>query len=482
MRTIQIYWFFPLFVAVLVGAVVAVIDFQVTSFRNSYFAALEQEIGLRNHLFVGVCKAMIEQKMDPKKMDLYFRKQSENPFILRIKKVGGPTVFETSSSPDSFRRMLQVQRIRNIMRGPARDEVFFEYNPYHKTYFAYNAMTFSCSNNKYVLIMAEKCDSVTRLVRLSEFAIYVFSTMGIVIVAGLIIYFLAQVRSPLKRLKVSTREIASGNFDYPVYVPRTGIVREIAMSVRDMAEHLKGQILQLRRFETQRREFFGAISHAMKTPLTGILSAVEGIEQGALENPEYRKECINALKLQSGRLSELLHEFLALNTIEMLESKKERDFTPAYLADILYEATEGFFHNKNCPEFVFETGEYEEKEICVNQKLLVQAFENLFYNAILHGGATRISVRVSVSGGKSALTIDVCDNGTGIPVSDREKVFERFYSSLKSKNNPVPGNGLGLVIVRRVIELHGGTVGIVDGYGEWKTVFRIILPVSSEDI
>ena len=116
------------------------------------------------------------------------------------------------------------------------------------------------------------------------------------------------------------------------------------------------------------------------------------------------------------------------------------------------------------------------------QCCIIAVFLALFYNAILHGCATRISVTVSVSGGKSALTIDVCDNGTGIPVSDREKVFERFYSSLKSKNNPVPGNGLGLVIVRRVIELHGGTVGIVDGYGEWKTVFRIILPVSSEDI
>ena len=475
MRKIQLYWLFPLFITALTGAVVLVIDYQVSSFREAYFAALEQEIILRNRLMVGVCKAMIERKLAPEKMYGFFEKQPENPHILRIKKLRGKVVFETASHPNRFHRMLSVPRIRSIMRGPANDDVFFEYNPYHKTYFAYNAIRFSCGNGEYVLIMAEQCDSVTRLVRLSEFAIFVFSTTGILVALGLIIYFLRQVRSPLKRLKVSTRAIASGDFDYPVYVPRSGVVKEIAISVRDMAEHLKGQIVQLKMFETQRRELFGAISHAMKTPLTGILSAAEGIEHGALENPEYRNECITAIKLQSARLSGLLHDFLDLNTIETLEAGKDREFLPLYISELLREASESFHHHAACPEFIFE-GVDDEKELSGNPVLIVQAFENLFSNSIMHGNATKILCRIIDKG--SAYIIDVCDNGSGIKPADRERIFERFYSSRSTKKQPIPGNGLGLVIVKRIIEFHNGTIETADADEQWSTVFRITIPIA----
>ena len=473
-RKIQLYWLFPLFVAAIVVAAVVTIDYQINRFRESYFSALKQEITLRNHLFIGFCKAVKEMSVPTEKMQSFFRNQTENPYVLRIKKIDGDTIFETASTPVHLRRILNVPRIRKIMRGPAKDEVFFEYNPYFRTYFAYNAIRFSAADGEYVLLMAEQCESVTRLIKLSEFAIWVLSMVGAVIACWLFVYFLGQVRSPLKRLKISTRAIAGGDFNYPVYVPRSGVVREIAISVRDMAEHLQGQIVQLKKFEEQRREFYGAVSHAMKTPLTGILSAVEGIEHGALENPEYRTECIRAIEIQSKRLSGLLHDFLYLNNIELSESKKRKDFLPIYMSEILAEASESF---KNHPfgmkfNMAFPDGE---PEISGNPVLLLQTFENLFSNAYKHGGATEIKCSETLCGGE--MKILVCDNGFGIFRDDREKVFERFYRSVSSKNEPVPGNGLGLVIVRRVISLHGGNVKIIDGFEQWKTVFEITLPL-----
>ena len=473
-KKIQHYWLFPLFVAVIVAASVVVIDYQINSFRTSYFSALEQEISLRNHLIVGFCKTMKEIGFPTEKMQDFFKNQTENPFVLRIKKIGGETVFETASTPVHLRRILNVPRIRKIMRGPAHNEVFFEYNPYFKTYFAYNSMCFSNNGEAYILLMAEQCESVTRLVKLSEFAVLVLSTGGAVIVCWLILYLLGEVRSPLKRLKISTKAIAGGDFDYPVYVPRSGAVREIAISVRDMAEHLRGQIVKLKMFEAQRREFFGAISHAMKTPLTGILSAVEGIEYGALENPEYRQECIHAIEIQSKRLAELLHDFLNLNTIELCESGKEQDFLPIYVSELLSEASERFRDQPFGIKFTIDTCK-EEPEISGNPVLLVQAFENIFSNAYKHGGALLIKCTVTIN--ESSMEILICDNGSGIARDEREKVFEHFYRSTSNNKELVPGNGLGLVIVKRVISLHGGEIEIVDGFENWNTVFKIILPL-----
>ena len=470
MKKIQLYFLFPLFVAALVTAAIVVIDYQINNFRESYFSALKQEIMLRNRLMVEVCRTIENSDMPSEKMQKFFQQQTENPFVLRIKKIKGASIFETATTPVHLRRILNVPRIRKIMRGPAQDEVFFEYNPYFKTYFAYNAMRFDLNNEPYVLLFAEQCESVTRLIKLSEFAVWVLSTMGSVIVFWLVIYFLRQVRSPLEQLKISTRAIASGNFDYPVFVPRSGVVHEIALSVRDMAEHLRGQIIKLKKFEEQRRDFFGAVSHAMKTPLTGIISAVEGIEQGALENPEYRNECVKAIKMQSQRLSGLLHDFLSLNAIEVFEANTERDFLPVYVSELLKEAADNFRKDLNDLSVLAPDNE---PEIPADPVLLVQAFENLFSNACLHGNASKIQCEVKSS--KDNVVIYIRDNGCGIPKEDREKVFERFYRTQRNKKELVPGNGLGLVIVKRILFLHDGSVEIIDGNDEWKTVFCLTL-------
>ena len=71
--------------------------------------------------------------------------------------------------------------------------------------------------------------------------------------------------------------------------------------------------------------------------------------------------------------------------------------------------------------------------------------------------------------------IRITDNGCGIPAADRERVFERFYRASSNKNEQVAGNGLGLVIVQRIVSLHEGNIKIIDGKDEWKTIFRISL-------
>ncbi len=476
-RKIQLYWFFPLFIAMLVAAAVVVIDLQINYFRTSYFSALEQEISLRNRMMVTVCKDMFETEATPEKLEKLFKRQAQNPFVLRIKKrSGGPVVFQTARTPERLTRLIEAPEVRKIMRSLAQNEVLFKYNPYFDTWFAYNAIKFSSRNEQYVLLMVEQCDSITRLVKLSEFAVIALSALGICIIAGLIIYFLRQIHSPLERLEVSTRAIASGDFNYPVYVPPSGVVRKIAISVHDMAEHLRGQIVQLKAHESRRREFLAAVSHAMKTPLTGILSAVDGIKQGALDDPEFRQECLKAIENQSLRLSGLLHEFISLSAIERQEQKKDKDFLPVRIVELAKEASVSFRHGSAQTEFIFE--ETTQEEIPGEPSLLIQAFENLFSNAVSHGKATVI--RTALKKEKDHFVIDVCDNGTGISEDHRNKVFERFYRGTAKRPESVPGNGLGLVIVKRIFSLHHGDIQLVPGYGNWQTVFRITIPLSGK--
>ena len=474
-KRIQLYWFFPLFIAFFVAAAVVVIDMQIEYFRASYFSDLEHEIGLRNRLMVAVCKEMFETESPPEKLEKFFLKQSHNPFVLRIKqRDGGPVVFQTARTPERLNRLLDSPQVRKIMKGPAQNEVLFQYNSYFDSWFAYNAIRFSSGKEHYVLLMVEQCDSISRLVKLSEFAAIALSALGAGVIAGLIIYFLLQIRSPLKRLDTSAKAIASGDFNYPVYVPKSGVVREIAISVHDMAEHLKGQIVQLKAMESRRRDFLAAVSHAMKTPLTGILSAVEGIKQGALDDPEFRKECLDAIENQSLRLSGLLHDFISLSAIERQEIKKEKDFLPVRLMELAKEAAMSFRHGSLQISFTFDGT--TQSEIYGEPSLLIQAFENLFSNAVSHGKAS--AIRIAVQEDENAVTLDVCDNGSGIAEEHRARIFERFYRGIAKRGGTVPGNGLGLVIVKRIVALHNGRVELVQGNECWTTIFRITLPVT----
>ena len=146
------------------------------------------------------------------------------------------------------------------------------------------------------------------------------------------------------------------------------------------------------------------------------------------------------------------------------------------IIELANEASLSFRQGAVRTEFVFE--ETTAEELSGEPSLLIQALENLFSNAVSHGKATLI--RVAVRRENNSLVIDVCDNGSGIPEEHRSRIFERFYRGTAKRPENVPGNGLGLVIVKRIVSLHNGDIELAPRYGMWQTVFRITLPLSGK--
>lgn len=468
-RKTDFYLFIPLLIAAVVTVAVILLNVQITSFRDSYFADLKTEIRRSNLLAIDALTPLLVGN-DFRKLDSLLGKNSANPMIVQIKAPGGKTLFETPDAPLCLREHMKRPRTRAILRGAATGEVAIEYNPYYRAWMAYHSLRFQADGKEYILTMAELCNSVSRIIRLSEFAMIGLSFFGLLIVAGLLVYFFRQIRSPLLRLQASTREIASGNLDCPVFVPGRGAVREIALCVRDMANHLKSRIAELKKLESCRGEFITAISHAMKTPVTAILSAVEGIEQGALDDPEYREECIRALKIQSQRLTVLLHDFLSLTALELQELKPDREFLPLSAGELLNNAAASF----RCvhPEVIVSVRYDTDCEISGDLNLLLQALANLLNNAVLHGGAERIELTFGLRDGQVELSVR--DDGCGIDPRYLDRIFDRFFRTPSKRKQAVPGNGLGLAIVKHIVRLHRGTISAESS--ETGTVFRIRLP------
>ena len=195
-----------------------------------------------------------------------------------------------------------------------------------------------------------------------------------------------------------------------------------------------GELAKLERF---RRDFIADVSHEIKTPLTGILGAVDMLESDSPLVPLIKKESVrlNGLVQSILDLARLEREGGALNLGEADLADLVRDVAARYPCRCRAEAP------------------------CVatcDAQLVSQAVSNLVSNAVRHSGSDDISVSVERVGGNALIVVE--DHGVGIPPEESERVFERFHRVDPARAAETGGAGLGLAIVRSIARLHGGDV------------------------
>ena len=220
------------------------------------------------------------------------------------------------------------------------------------------------------------------------------------------------------------------------------------------------QLADLRRLESFRRDFIANLTHELRTPLTAIKAAAEMLgENGSALSPEERKELLDILARQSGKLDTLAQDILSLARIEARQNQPAPDFAVFDLRDILNAAVCAERPRAEIAGIALEVigGGDEKIERPCDAQLVEQALANLIGNAILHSKTGRIEVSLSrTAQGKAAFAVR--DYGTGIPAKDRDRIFERFYRVDKSRSDSSGGTGLGLAIVKHIATLHGGTI------------------------
>ena len=209
------------------------------------------------------------------------------------------------------------------------------------------------------------------------------------------------------------------------------------------------RIRELRRLEAFRREFIADVSHEIKTPLTGILGAVDLLEGESPLVPLIRKEAkrLNGLVQSILDLARLEREDEALNLVETDVAELVREAVASL--DPVARASGVAL---TCSQAASGDG----LRMQLDPQLTVQAVSNLVTNAIRHSGAEAVSVVVTA--GAKSVRIIVEDRGVGIPSAEAGRVFERFHRVDPSRTAETGGAGLGLAIVRRIARLHGGDV------------------------
>lgn len=226
---------------------------------------------------------------------------------------------------------------------------------------------------------------------------------------------------------------------------------------------------ELGTMETLRQDFVANVSHEIQSPLTSISGYIELLENDATP-PLQRKPYFEIVKAESDRLSKLCSNLLKLSSLD--SGIASLSVSPFDLDEQL-QNTVILLDPQWSKKKISITAKLEKVAISADEGLLSQVWINLLHNAAKftpEGGA--IHVTLTRNDEKTICTI--ADSGIGIAPEDQRRIFERFYKADKSHDRSMGGNGLGLSLVKKIVELHGGSVTVESGIGKG-TTFTVTL-------
>ncbi len=228
------------------------------------------------------------------------------------------------------------------------------------------------------------------------------------------------------------------------------------------------------RLNKLKSEFISNVSHELKSPLTSIRMMTELLHHNRVRTEERKSVYYAAMLQESERLSHLIDNILDFSRMD--EDRKKYDFTPLDLNELLatfLESTRerltgtGFSIRYDCPDQV--------PQIRADKDAILQIIYNLVDNAIKFSGKSR-QTDISLFAGENELQLSVKDYGIGISGKDQEKIFDRFYRADEPRQMGIKGSGIGLTIVKRIIEAHQGYLTLESRPGEGST-FCVHLPI-----
>jgi two-component system OmpR family sensor kinase len=267
----------------------------------------------------------------------------------------------------------------------------------------------------------------------------------------------------LKTLRWAAQEIAAGHLGTHVPVSWHDELSDLAAAFNRMSEEVERAFAHERAMEQERRDLVAAISHDLRTPLTGMRVMLEAIHDGVAADPE---TVVDYHSRMHGEIDHLTHLIDDLFELSRLESGAPLERVPIDLHRLVTDAADSVALLAERQGVTVELQPLSGSEAVLGDPIQLQrVLVNLLHNALRH---TRPGGRISIVsyGDERGITVDVADTGEGIASADLPHIFDRFYRVEKSRSRQTGGSGLGLAISRAIVEAHGGYIRAESTLGE----------------
>src|SRR6266542_4674838 len=277
---------------------------------------------------------------------------------------------------------------------------------------------------------------------------------------------------PLERMAQKSRSIAAGDLSQRVEPddPRTE-VGQLGEALNTMLAEIERAFAERVAAEERLRQFVADASHELRTPVTSIRGLTELFRRGAGERPADLANVMRRIEQEGERMGELVEELLLLARLDQgLPLERE----PVDVVTVVTAAVDAA--QAADPERPINVVSDRPLVVLGAESRLRQVVDNLLTNTRVHTpAATPVHIRLGAE--DKQVVLEVADEGAGVPPEEADRIFERFHRTDRSRTRSQGGVGLGLAIVRSLVEAHGGAVGYRARHGGG-SVFRVVLPLA----
>lgn len=280
--------------------------------------------------------------------------------------------------------------------------------------------------------------------------------ISVALVVGLWVY--RSIAVPLVKLKKATQNIKEGNLDFVLDVEGKDEFSELCQDFEEMRRRLKESTEEKSLIEKENRELISNISHDLKTPITAVKGYVEGIMDGVTDTPEKMDRYVRTIYNKTNEMDHLINELTFYSKIDT--NRIPYTFSKLNVEDYFEDCSEevGLELETRGIELVYAN--YVEKDVMViaDGEQIRRVIHNIISNAIKYMDKPKGIIQIRIKDVGDFIQIEIEDNGKGIGPKDLPYIFDRFYRTDVSRNSSKGGSGIGLSIVKKILEDHGGKV------------------------
>ena len=280
--------------------------------------------------------------------------------------------------------------------------------------------------------------------------------ISVALVVGLWVY--RSIAVPLVKLKKATQNIKEGNLDFVLDVEGKDEFSELCQDFEEMRRRLKESTEEKSLIEKENRELISNISHDLETPITAVKGYVEGIMDGVADTPEKMDRYVRTIYNKTNEMDHLINELTFYSKIDT--NRIPYTFSKLNVEDYFEDCSEevGLELETRGIELVYAN--YVEKDVMViaDGEQIRRVIHNIISNAIKYMDKPKGIIQIRIKDVGDFIQIEIEDNGKGIGPKDLPYIFDRFYRTDVSRNSSKGGSGIGLSIVKKILEDHGGKV------------------------
>ena len=305
--------------------------------------------------------------------------------------------------------------------------------------------------------------------------ILVFTALSV----GLWIY--RSIAVPLVKLKKATKNIKEGNLDFVLEVEGNDEFSQLCQDFEEMRKRLKESTEEKILMDKENKELISNISHDLKTPITAVKGYVEGIMDGVADTPEKMDRYVRTIYNKTNEMDHLINELTFYSKIDT--NRIPYTFSKLNVEDYFSDCAEelGLEMETRGIELVYAN--YVEKgvQVIADGEQIRRVIHNIVSNAIKYMEKPRGIIQLRVKDVGDFIQVEIEDNGKGIAAKDLPYIFDRFYRTDVSRNSSKGGSGIGLSIVKKIMEEHGGKVWATSRLGIG-TIMYFVLRKYQENI